>query len=104
MDTAEMTDLAMLTAMVSFLMPALVAVVQQPKWSGTVRTLVAAVTSALVGIATVALQQPDLFTLETAVTAGLTIAMASMATYRAFWAPLGIERLENATSPASMRE
>lgn len=96
------SDLAMFTALVSFLNPLLVSVIQQPTFSKRTRTLVAALVALVVGGLTVYFNDPDLFTDGSALTTViLTVLVGSAASYRTFWKPLGIEKVETATSRPS---
>ena len=94
------SDLAMWTALVAFIMPVLVAVVQKPKWKQQTRALVTAGVSIVVGGGTVYFTKPSLFDDGTAMTTViLTVLVGSTAAYNTFWKPLGIRKLEDATSP-----
>lgn len=93
------TDLAMWTSLVSFLLPVLVAVIQQPRWQPRTRALVAALSSLVAGVGTVYLTDPDALDAGLTTTVVLTMLVASTAVYRAWWKPVGIRVLESATSP-----
>jgi hypothetical protein len=93
MNLGELTDLAMWTAIVSFFMPLVISVVQQPSWTQRTRALVGAVTSGIAGLGTVYFTTPQLFDTRLTPTVVLTVIMASIAAYRGFWKQTG-------TSPA----
>lgn len=98
METAS--DLAMWTALVAFAMPVLVALVQRPRWQQHTRAIVTGIVSIIVGGGTVYFTTPSLFDDGTAMTTViLTVLVGSTAAYNTFWKPLGIRRLEDATSP-----
>ena len=85
-----LTDLAMWTAIVSFFMPLLISVVQQPTWTARTRSLVAAASSAVAGLGTVYFTSPDLFDTRVTPTVVLTVIMGSIAAYRGFWRTSGV--------------
>lgn len=93
------TDLAMWTSLVSFLLPVLVAVIQQPRWQPRTRALVAALSSVVAGVGTVYLTDPGALDAGLTTTVVLSMLVASTAVYRAWWKPVGIRVLESATSP-----
>jgi len=82
---------------VGFLLPPLLAIIQQPSWPAPVRSVVAFVACAAAGAGT-AYFQGDL-TGERFVEAGLVVLVTSIATYKGFWKPTTVApKVENATS------
>lgn len=86
----NLTDLAMWTAIVSFFMPLLISIVQQPTWSPRLRSVVAAVSSGIAGLGTVYFTTPALFDTQVTPTVVLTVIMGSIAAYRGFWRTSGV--------------
>jgi peptidoglycan/LPS O-acetylase OafA/YrhL len=82
-----MSHLAQLSALVGFLLPFLVAIVQKSHWSRTVRTVIGVAAS--VATATiVAILHGDV-TLHTWGTAVIGVLGAAMVSYKAIWEPIG---------------
>jgi VIT1/CCC1 family predicted Fe2+/Mn2+ transporter len=82
------TDIVMWSSVVGFFLPAVLAIIQQPKWSDRVRTVVAFVACAVAGAGT-AYFQGDL-TGRRFVEAGLVVLVTAMATFRNFWKSSGV--------------
>lgn len=80
---AGVPDLVMLSTLLGVLMPPLVAVVQQPRWSPVVRALVVIASSVGVGAVTAAVE--GTLTGQRWTTAALIIGVAAVAAYRTFW-------------------
>ena len=93
-------DLTMWTAIVSFALPLLVAVIQQPRWGSKARVLVATMSSIVAGFGTVYFTSPEQFNGSTTATVILTIMVASTAVYESYWSSTGITNMiEIKTSP-----
>lgn len=95
-----MSDLAQWSALVGFLLPLLVAVLQRPQFSQTVRTVVGICASIVAALIT-AWAETDL-NWHTWSTAVIFIALTSWTTYKRVWVPVGAAPLiEAKTSPGS---
>lgn len=93
-----MTDLEMWSALVAFLLPLVIAVIQQPRWSGPVRVGIMVVFCVLASLVTTALQG-NLST-DRWFHSLLVVAIGTIAFYQGVWKPaLVAPRLERATSP-----
>lgn len=91
-------DLIMWTAIVSFAIPPIVAVIQQPRWSKPARTIVATLVSVIAGLGTVYFTDAEVLSTVTP-TVVLTVLIASMGAYKTFWRGVGVRELEQRTSP-----
>ena len=81
-------------------LPFLIAVVNRPKWSGTVRQIVAVAISLAVGLVTVVVQGAADFTLQGALVTLAAVVGAAQATYALVWKPSKIAPvLERVTTP-----
>lgn len=83
-----MSNFEMWSLVVGFLLPPVLAVVQQSSWSPRLRAVVAFAACAVAG-AGVAYFQGSL-TGQRFVEAGLLVLVTAVATYRNFWKPTGI--------------
>lgn len=92
-----MSHLAQLSALVGFALPFLVAIVQQSKWSRTVRTIVGVAAS--VATATIlAILHGDV-TAHSWGTAVIGVVGAAMVSYKTIWEPIGaVPWVERVTS------
>lgn len=93
-----MSHLAQLSALIGFLLPWLVALVQRSTWSSTVRTIIGVAAS--VATATiVAILHGDV-TMQTWGTAVIGVLGAAMVSYKTIWQPIGaVPWLERKTDP-----
>lgn len=93
-----MTDLEMWSGLVGFLLPGVIALVQQPRFNGPTRVLVTLAASAGASAVTAALQgQLDWHRWFHSV---LVVAVATIAFYHGAWKPSGVApSLEAGTSP-----
>lgn len=95
-----MTNLAMWSLIVGALTPPLVAIIQQPRWAGWVRSTVMIAAAAVDGVG-VAYFQGD-FTGKRLLDAALVAGVAIIAAYHGIWKPSGIApKIENATIATS---
>lgn len=95
-----MSNLEMWSLVVGFLLPPVLSIVQQPRWSETTQSVVAFLACALAGAGT-AFFQGDL-TGRRFAEAGLVILVAAIATYKGFWKPTKISpAIEALTSPST---
>jgi hypothetical protein len=78
----------MWSLIVGFLLPPVLAIVQQTNWPDQLRAVVAFVACAAAGVG-VAYFQGDL-TGKRFVTAGLIVLTTALATYKSFWKPTGV--------------
>lgn len=93
-----MTNLAMWSLVVGFFLPPVVAIIQQPKWSQTVRALVTFVVAVVAGAGT-AYFNGDLNGKDW-VTSTLVVLVAAISVYKGLYQPTGIApKIEAATSP-----
>lgn len=93
-----MTNIVMWASIVGFFLPPVIALIQQPKWSNQIRTVVAFGACTVAGAGT-AYFQGDL-TGRRFVEAGLVVLVTSMATFRNFWKTIGLSpAIELASSP-----
>lgn len=92
-----MSNLAMWSLIVGFLLPPAIAVVQQPRWSEPVRAIVMFVVC-LIAAAGTAYFQGDL-TGRRWIQAALLIVVATIATFKGLWKPTRVApEIEAATS------
>lgn len=98
MAPAELIPIAQWSALVGFLTPLLVAVVNRSYWKSHVKALVAIASCVVTGFLTAWFNgELNATGLSTAV---LIVLLASMATYSQFWKPSGIApKIETATTP-----
>lgn len=93
MQNAEMWAL-----IVGFVIPPLLAIVQQPTWSSTMRSIVMLATALVAGAGTAYFA--GVFTSSDIVTSVLIVLVTGMSTYQGFWKKTGIApKIEAATSP-----
>lgn len=93
-----MTTLEMWSVLVGALLPPLVAVVQQPKWSAPVRAIVTFLLCAAAGAGT-AFFNGEL-TGKPVASAILLVFVSALATFKGFWKQTGLtDAIERATSP-----
>lgn len=94
-----MTSLDMWNLIVGFVLPNVIAVVQQPRWSDRVRALVTGAICVFAGIVTVVLSGGHLDFGRALVTSILTIGVAAVSFYKHFWKPIGVTpRVEKMTA------
>jgi len=94
------TNLSMWSAVVGFLLPPFVSVVQQAKWPTWARSVVGFVACLAAATGTVYIQGPEVFTWQRWTTAALTVFVAAMTAYKALWQPTGIAAsIEQKTTP-----
>jgi hypothetical protein len=94
-----MSQLVMWNLVVAFALPHIIALVQQPRWSNTVRVVVAAVVSIIGGGAT-AYFNDDFHNWHDVVGSILIVLVGAISFYNNFWKHTGIpQALEAATSP-----
>lgn len=85
-----MTDnLMMLSAIVGFISPPLIAMVQQPEWSKRARSFVTFGFSAVVGTLTIWLSG-NYWTVPEVVTTILIVLVTSITVYKGLWKPSGV--------------
>ena len=85
-----MNDLEMWSLLVGSLMPTLVAVIQQPRFSNAQRALVGVGASLVAGFMTTWVAQDDALWEQPMVTSILLVAIASWSSYKAFWKPTAV--------------
>lgn len=91
-----MYNVARWALIIGFLMPLLVAVIEQPKWPDWVRAVVAAILCIIAGgMQVYVMGQFNAADLTTSI---LIILVEAIAVYQAFWKKVGIKTLENATT------
>lgn len=92
-----MTNMVMWALVVGFFLPPALAIIQQPRWSNRVRSVVAFLACAVAGAGT-AYFQGDL-TGRRFVEAGLVVLVTAMSTFRNFWKTTGVtDTIEQATA------
>lgn len=84
-----MTNLQMWALVVGFLLPPVLAVIQQTNWSDRLRAVVAFLACLVAGIGTV-LVQLDHWDWKDVVSTSLLILVTAISTYHAFWKKTGI--------------
>lgn len=92
---AEMTDLALWTAVVSFFAPAVLDLIIQSNWSKRAQSLIAFAASAVIGVTTAFFS--GAFTGLGIVTAILLAFVVTITAYKGFWKPVAPE-LKDATT------
>lgn len=83
------TDLGMWSLLVGAVLPALVAFVMRQDWSRTVKAIVGLIASIIAGAVTTWLTEEDSLFDQGMAHAILLVAVASWASYNAFWKPTG---------------
>lgn len=97
MNPRDFTDLAMWNLLLGFLLPLVVAIVQQPKFSDPARALVTFVACVFAGAGTAYFEGS--FTGRGIVSSILLTLVVALTTHRNFWKPSGVTpRIEAATS------
>lgn len=96
-------DTASWALILGVLTPILTSVIQQPKWSDQVRSIIAALVSIVVGVVTV-LANGGFVDASGSLGIIALVMVSSYATYRNLWKPSGIApAIESATSPSTGR-
>ncbi len=97
-----MSNLVMWSAIVGFLLPNIVAVVQQPKWSEPLRAGLTAVACLIAGFGTAYFNGQ--FSVGDVVGSVLVTGVSAISFYKGFWKPTGVaSAIENATSSTPPR-
>ncbi|MEU0184161.1 hypothetical protein ABZ312_23665 [Streptomyces sp. NPDC006207] len=95
-------DAQLWSAFLGFAAPPLIAVVQQPRWSSTAKTLVMLLSSVALGCGSAYFGGQ--FTAHTVGGNVLIVAIAAGSAYQTVWKPSGVApRIERATSPRPSR-
>ena len=95
------SNLIMWGLIVGFVMPPLLAIVQQPGWTPMVRSLVMFVASILAAVGTVYFTE-GAFDTANLTTTVLVVMVTAISTYKGLWQPTTIApKIEGATSPSS---
>lgn len=90
-------------ALAAFFMPPIMAVINQPKWSAQLKSLLAFAVS--VGVAFVSVWVSGDFNAEDIVTTVLVTLTVAQSTYHGFWKPTGIAPgIEAGTTPGATTE
>lgn len=96
-----MSNLEMWALIVGFILPPILAVVQQPGWAKPVRALVTAVACVAAGIITELVRLNGHWNWDNWLQTTLTIGVAAIAFYHGTWKPTGIAPgIERSTSHA----
>lgn len=82
-----MSNLAQWSALVGFLVPILVAVIQQPRFSRPVRTVIGIVMAVAAAVVTAAVEGK--LTWNTWATSVIFVVASAFTTYRNVWVPIG---------------
>lgn len=82
-----MSNLAQWSALVGFLVPLVIAIIQQTHWGRTIRTIVGVVSSLAAAVVTAAVQNN--LNWNTWATSAIWIVTTAMVSYRTIWVPLG---------------
>lgn len=85
-----MTDLELYGLLVGALLPALVAVIQQPRWPSWFRAVVSVASSIVAGSLTVYLTEGDALWEQGHLHVVLLVGVASWASYQSFWRSTGV--------------
>jgi len=94
-----MSNIEMWSGIAGFLLPPVIAVVQQQKWQQGLRAVVTFLICLAVAAITVFIQYGNWHG-RSWVDSALTILVAAIATYHGFWKPTGVApSVENATTP-----
>lgn len=102
-ETTVWTDSAQWLILAGVLTPLVTSIAQQPRWTGTVRTIVGMVAAVVVGVLTLLANG----TLDNVLNSGAStwlsllalVVGASAAAYKTIWQPIGLApKIENATS------
>jgi hypothetical protein len=87
---------------VGFLLPLVMSVINQPGWSGQVKSLLAFAASALAGVGTLYFAQHSDKDVPTWISTALLILVTAQASYHGFHKPTGIApTIEAKTSPST---
>lgn len=84
-----MSKLEMWALVVGFLLPPVLALVQQTQWSDRLRSVVAFVACLIAGAGTVYVQQEE-WDWSDWMSTSLVVLVTAVATFRNFWKPTGI--------------
>lgn len=82
-----MTDVAQWAALVGFILPLVVAIVQQSHWSRTVRTVIGAICVVVAAVVTALVE--DKFNMHQWATSLIFIALTAYSSYTHIWVPIG---------------
>lgn len=95
------SNLVMWGLIVGFLMPPLLAIVQQPGWSASVRSIVMFAAAIVAGLGTVYFNGGlDLSSPDRVITTVLVVMVTAISTYKGLWQTTGIApKIEATTSP-----
>lgn len=97
-----MSNLVMWNLIVGFVVPNLIAVVQQPKWNQTARAWFTIVACVIFGAGTAYFNEQ--FNFGDIVGSILTMGVAAITFYKGFWKPTGVApAIERATSPGQAK-
>lgn len=92
--TAVLLDSASWALILSILSPLLISVIQQPKWSKSMRTLVAVLASVVIGIITVlangGLDLSGGAATQTVLSVVALVFVSSATAYKSLWKPTGV--------------
>jgi hypothetical protein len=95
-----MTDLQMWSLIVGFASPLIISVVEQPRWTASVRALITALVCIIFGALTAYFE--GALTAERWVEAALVVGVAAITFYKGLWKPTGVApAIEAATSPST---
>lgn len=98
-------NLELLALLIGAMLPPIVAVIQQPKWSAGARAIVTVLLCLIAGTATAYFEGTNVLRFGPEWGAAcLRVLVAAQATYVAFWKPTGIApAIERVTAPAEER-
>jgi hypothetical protein len=95
-----MTDAQLWSLIIGALLPNVIAVVNQPRWSTTLRTITMVFICSIAGVITVLLNGG--IGGKSLVSSILIMIVAAVTFYREVWSRLGVtQAIENATSPGT---
>jgi len=98
---SEFFDATQLAIIAGVLAPPFISILQQPRWSARVRSVVTIVVAVVVGVV-IAASQGAFDTPQLTLATVATVLVAAQATYSGLWKKLGVtSAIEGATSPSS---
>jgi hypothetical protein len=93
------SNLEMWNLVAGFLLPPVIAIIQQPKWPNGLRAVVTFVISLGLAVVTMLIKNNGHWVWHNWITGALTVLVAAIATYHGLWKPTGAApAIENGTS------
>jgi hypothetical protein len=101
-----MSNIQMWNLVLAFLLPLVLAVIQQPSWSKTTRSFVAFLVSGVVALGNLYFNDVTIWdssNIDTVIGSVLTVFVATIAFYRGFWRTTGDTAAESITGKIELK-